>query len=104
MKVMRVKQKPVVSEAIRVPEYTPDDLDSWASEICSVHRFVAAGMSFDSEKDLGSVVVVAGDGFSVAKPGDWIVRDIKGEFHAVPNELFHLSYEETDQPITRSSP
>lgn len=105
MKTLRVCALPVVVEAIRILPHDPDDLDSVADEACRVAQFLGHGIPLPSAiVKPGSFAFRSRGGAVVAAPGDWIIRDICGEFHSCCDEVFRRSYVETDSPLTRSSP
>lgn len=91
------KKKPVVIEALQL---TGDDQDivvyKWAE------AFVG---SFDSESpmvpargvsvDLGTgfMLIATLEGVMQAKPGDWIIRGVAGEFYPCKDDIFRATYE-----------
>lgn len=48
--------------------------------------------------DLRSMNVPTPEGDMTARPGDWIVKDVTGEFYPVKPDIFAKTYEPEDEP------
>lgn len=82
----RYRKKPVVVEAYRLP---PEGDDSTQELIDFLHSM---DEDWESEKG-GYLVIHTLEGDMVAKPGDWIINGVKGEFYPCKHEVFLMSYE-----------
>lgn len=82
LKPMRFRKKPIVIEAMQI------DMDGannkavydWASPCVAIW-------------DRG-IMVATPIGHMLAKPGDWIIREINGAFYVWKDEIFRAAYEE----------
>jgi hypothetical protein len=107
---VKYRKKPVVIDAIRwngshfeegkPPEWLIQAIDKTPGETGSVFR----GLSDDNADKL---YVWTLEGLMEAKPGDWIIRGVKGELYACKPDIFAATYEpwsssfydpETDDP------
>jgi len=85
------RKKPITIEAFQVPA---------EGDFCS-----DAMVAFLIDEDItaepdGSLGVHTLEGLMLAKPGDWIIRGIAGEFYPCKNEIFHNTYEPAKEPFT----
>jgi len=86
------RKKPVKVQAI---EYT-------ASNIYDVLHWINEGI-YDREKPSPSgnyacglgegLVIPTLEGDMIARPGDWIIRGVKGEFYPCKSDIFEATYE-----------
>lgn len=78
----RYRKKPVEIEAIRLVETLPLDV-FW--------EFVGdiEGIEFDEH----GVTIDTLEGRMTARPGDWIIRGVKGELYPCKPEIFEATYE-----------
>ncbi len=83
------RKKPVVIKAV---QYTgapgsEDDIQRFASE---------TGIALGSQSDAGVVCLVIPtlEGDHLARPGDWIIRGVQGEFYPCKPDIFAATYEE----------
>lgn len=89
---MKFRKKPVVVEAFQLP---PAGCEQ--SEVEKFHDWANA-VQFDnwvSDRD-ETIVVVTLEGDMTAKPGDWIIRGIEGEFYPCKGSIFAKTYEPVD--------
>jgi hypothetical protein len=93
--------KPTVVAAVRIPE---DCWEGTGPERSARMRAVqdalyALGLVPDEERhyfrdgELKGFVLWAGTGEMLARPGDWIVRGVAGEFYPVSAEVFAEVYD-----------
>lgn len=79
----RYRKKPVEIEAIRVPdeggEFTPDEV-----------HWLPDGVERTPD---GSVFIHTLEGIMEARPGDWIIRGVKGEFYPCKPDIFAATYD-----------
>ena len=87
MVVQTFKKKPVAIEAVRWPGdiATADFIEKWSQGKCVC--YANGGLSI-------VIAVRTLEGEMNAKPGDWIIKGIKGEFYPCNPEVFDLTYEE----------
>lgn len=84
----KYRKKPVVIEAFRLgdPDVQSDageDLALWAEEV-----------GFENwQSTVEGVEIPTLEGTMLARPGDWIIRGVKGEFYPCKNNVFEKSYE-----------
>ena len=97
----RYRKKPVVVEAMQlvgtnaethavyqwIEANTQGSFDPLSEEI------PASGVSIDPAT--GFFLIATLEGVMQAKPGDWIIRDIKGEFYPCGPDIFAATYEPT---------
>ena len=57
----------------------------------------ASGVSIDAET--GFMVIATLEGEMQAKPGDWIIRGVQGEFYPCKPDIFEQTY----QPVTKEN-
>lgn len=85
---MQFRKKPVVIEAIQIP----DDADSprWSELI----RFLDAGTAKWTGGNMRMRIEIETlEGKMLGLPGDWIIRGVKGEFYPCKPEIFYATYE-----------
>lgn len=113
MAVKSYRKKPVVIEAIQLPEAYPEGVDPSSDEYArnlqamEVYRWVEANTqgSFDPLADevpasgvsidpaTGFLLIATLEGVMQAKPGDWIIRGVQGEFYPCKPDIFEATYE-----------
>lgn len=114
----KYRKKPVTIETMR--------LEGTTGEIHAVYRWIEentagsydtnardengdrlpgpdSGVSIDAST--GFLVIATLEGEMTAKPGDWIIRGVAGEFYPCKPEIFEATYEEADAGLlTRPLP
>jgi len=76
------RKKPVVIEARRVPNGgDASEIAKWCNGVVFIDRI-----------ELHTL-----EGTMNAKPGDWIIKGVKGEFYSCKDNIFKLTYEEVDE-------
>ena len=83
MKYPRFRKKPVVIEALR---YTGDNLQEMAT-------FMGVKYPSTHEKNL---VINTLEGFMEARPWDYVIKGVKGEFYPVKPDIFEVTYEKVE--------
>ena len=100
---MKFRKRPVIIEAMQlvgtnaethavyqwIEANTQGSFDPLSEEI------PASGVSIDPAT--GFFLIATLEGVMQAKPGDWIIRDIKGEFYPIKPNVFADSYEEVSK-------
>lgn len=69
-----------------IEENTQGSFDPYATEV------PASGVSIDPAT--GFMLIATLEGIMQAKPGDWIIRGLQGEFYPCKPDIFTTSYEE----------
>lgn len=89
MSVQRYRKKPVEIEAMRLE-------DSRTSGV-AVAEWSGGHYSPDSNPDgsevMHFVVIPTLEGNMLARPGDWIIRGVKGEYYPCKPDIFAATYE-----------
>ncbi len=87
-KMAQFRKKPVIIDAV---QFNPEKPEPWPFGIVQFHpRCEAenAACSWD-----GKYYVETLEGRFEAKPGDWIIRGVKGEFYPCKPDIFAATYE-----------
>ncbi len=86
-------KKPVIIEAVQVP----NDYD----EACKIQQWMIENGDTDVELvmtgDTGMkcyLRITTLEGKMRAKPGDWVIRGVQGEFYPCKPDIFEQTYEE----------
>jgi hypothetical protein len=87
--VAKFKKKPVEIEAHRVTAYKddPESLQKLASW---------CGGKLYTNVDNPYITIKTLEGEMLALEGDWVIKGVAGEFYPCKNDIFVLSYEQTD--------
>src|SRR5881275_2799125 len=90
------RKKPVVIEAFQFKQPTSvNDAPKWLTEAVIRNDFLVVD---------GVAHIITLEGIMTAKPGDWIIRGVKGEIYPCKPDIFAATYEPapaaTDQPST----
>ncbi|NCD23920.1 MAG: hypothetical protein EOL90_13435 [Spartobacteria bacterium] len=101
---MKYRKKPVVIEAMQltggtaqwhdvyqwIERNTQGSFDPLAAEV------PASGVSIDPAT--GFVLIATLEGVMQAKPEDWIIRGVQGEFYPCKPDIFAATYEAVETP------
>ena len=97
---MKYRKKPVVVNAVQMP-----DEETWdnyrAGHTVDVTKLLAVVDFFPEdyvfqELDAGLVIKTL-EGDHLARPGDWIIKGVKGEFYPCKPDIFAATYEEVSE-------
>ncbi len=83
---MKYRKKPVVIDAMQLPPLNEDASTELKDFLHAMKE------DWESEKD-GYVVIHTCEGDMVAKPGDWIIKGVKGEYYPCKPDVFALTYD-----------
>ncbi|MEO1035243.1 MAG: hypothetical protein AAFX44_06745 [Pseudomonadota bacterium] len=86
---MKYRKKPVVIEAMQLPERDidpSDELVEWLSQIPNGHS------SYDQTFEILTL-----EGAMTAAPGDYIIKGVKGEFYPCKPDIFEATYDPVDE-------
>ena len=77
---MRFRKKPVIIDAIQYTGINVKETISFTNET--------------AKKTMSdNIIILTLEGDLIAKPGDWIIRGVKGEFYPCRADIFNLTYE-----------
>ena len=83
----KYRKKPVVIEARQYTEEARDDVIAWSD---------AVGTGIDdngAEYELANIRIKTLEGTMVARPGDWVIKGVNGEFYPCKPDVFEKTYE-----------
>lgn len=83
---MKYRKKPVVIEAV---QFRAGEEDS------ELAPDVIAGTIRYTEQD--TILIATPEGTMEARPGDWIIRGIKGELYPIKSDIFAETYEKVTE-------
>jgi hypothetical protein len=100
---MRFRKKPVVVEALLWDGKTIDPMIEFLHSGAPLPKapddpHVETGIGFVPA--LGEIYIPTLEGTMTAKPGDWIIRGVAGEFYPCKPEIFEQMYEPTESATT----
>jgi hypothetical protein len=87
---VRFRKKPVEIEAVHWTGHNFGDLVI-LEEGCDQEKHIVRTDSY------GCVSIQTLEGTMLAKPGDWIMRGVKGELYPCKDEIFRATYEEVQE-------
>ena len=87
MTAHRFRKRPVEVEAVRITDDPADIVDF----LHRCEKTAAAGVFQDPAG--GDVHIGTLEGIMHARPGDWIVRGVRGELYPVRDDIFEATYE-----------
>ena len=85
---MKYRKKPVVIEAIQF-----DGLKDSANEVLAW----IGHYGYEARKTNGGVVIKTLEGDSLARPGDFIVKGVRGELYPIKESIFRETYERVEE-------
>ena len=93
---MRFQKKTVVIEAMQLIGSQNDAVYRWAESYVGSFNPLSddiptQGVSIDPAT--GFMLIATLEGVMQAKPGDWIIRGVQGEFYPCKPDIFEQSYE-----------
>lgn len=85
----KYRKKPVVIEAIQLDgtKENAEQVASWMNEVRYGYGKKADGWHFD---------IHTLEGVMTAKPGDFIIKGVQGEFYPCKADIFHATYESVE--------
>lgn len=97
----KFRKKPVVIEALQWSGHDVEALAVWASRADLSVRKARGEKSPTNSIELPLAVVTGSDhveiktleGVMIARPGDWIICGVKGEFYPCKADIFAATYE-----------
>ena len=96
------RKKPVVVEAMQLvgtnaethAVYQWIEANTQGSFDPLTEEIPASGVSIDPAT--GDFLIATLEGVMQAKPGDWIIRGVQGEFYPIKSDIFEATYERVD--------
>ena len=85
---MKYRKKPVVIEAIQF-----DGSKDSANEVLAW----IGHYGYEARKTNGGVVIKTLEGDSLARPGDFIVKGVRGELYPIKESIFRETYERVEE-------
>jgi hypothetical protein len=93
---MEFRKKPVVIEAFQFKQPTGvGDAPEWLTEAVMKNDFLVVD---------GVAHITTLEGIMTAKPGDWIIRGVKGEIYSCKPDIFAATYECATPPSPSTAP
>lgn len=99
---MKFRKKPVVIDAI---QWSGDNIDEALKFMQDGHEdfshlpnnsgHIKPGVGFTPPT--GELIIPTLEGDHTARPGDWIIRGVKGEFYPCKPDIFEATYEKVEQ-------
>lgn len=94
------RKKPVVIEAFKLGvDYIPD----WFMDAVTANEVILHGTSsgFNHIADTNADIHTL-EGWHHANYGDYIIRGVKGEIYPCKSDIFEMTYEAADKPMTNT--
>lgn len=94
MSTHKYQKKPVVIEAMRIPIEAVDGEEAFTAGHASIADWFARHgfTSFQATDDHGYDIETL-EGTMHAKPGDWVIRGVQGEFYSCRADIFEATYQ-----------
>lgn len=105
------RKKPVVIEARRVPEFDDSDVVAYVSQCVGLADW-CGGRSYmmhsevddqhhrsryyDGDPGYDHILIPTLEGDMCARPGDWIIKGVNGEYYPCKPDIFEKTYEAVD--------
>jgi hypothetical protein len=83
----RFRKKPVEIEAVQFTGDNPQEVMVLADEQTMVFR-----------RERKTLLISTLEGEMTARPGDWVVKGVKGEVYPVKPDIFEATYEAVEEP------
>jgi hypothetical protein len=87
MSVKRYRKRPIVIEAIQYTHANAPEVLGW----------MGMGNTLAQTWEDEAISIPTPEGVMRASPGDWIIRDIQGEFYPCKPDIFEATYELADE-------
>ncbi|WP_433568037.1 hypothetical protein ACQP1O_43105 (plasmid) [Nocardia sp. CA-151230] len=88
MAAERYRKKPVEIEAMHLNNRTtPEEVARWCGGLIAIP---------EGERYTGGPIVIEIDtleGVMTARPGDWIIKGVEGEFYPIKDSIFRETYD-----------
>ena len=95
MSAQKFRKKPVVIEAVR--------FGGSSTDVSAINHWMEGGEYVAPTVRTADMVrfmaIETPEGVVKAKPGDWIIKGVAGEFYPCKNEIFWATYEPADADV-----
>ncbi|MDE2469106.1 MAG: hypothetical protein KGL35_10290, partial [Bradyrhizobium sp.] len=79
----------------------PVEIEAWkfeggwenARKFCAISEHISWCEMGDGSDPLGEIEIETLEGRMTARPGDWIIKGVKGEFYPCKPDIFEATYE-----------
>jgi hypothetical protein len=82
MEMALFRKKPVVIEAVQ-----------WLGDVAAIEAVHGRQFPVYGEGRAGSLRIATLEGDHECRPGDWIIKGVKGEFYPCKLDIFEITYE-----------
>ncbi len=93
---MKFRKKPVVIEAVQFSGSNSNEIIKWAWQGFKVRIGQKIGDPTDPSTFEGLIIPTL-EGEHLAKPKDWIIKGVKGEFYPCKPDIFEMTYEAVEK-------
>lgn len=88
------RKKPIVIEARQLPRWTvTTNAVEYVDEVIALAEW-CGGVSRMMDGDPDRIDVPTLEGTLMARPGDWIIKGVQGEFYPCKPDIFESTYED----------
>lgn len=85
----KYRKKPVVVEAVQYKDGSPENL-------FEIEKFAGDNVHIDKKAVPPLVFIHTPEGTMEAKPGDYIIKGVNGEFYPCKPDIFEKTYEKVE--------
>lgn len=89
---MKYRKKPVVIDAVQLQRGNLKDVETFLAGR-EMPELYAGGEEFSINWGNSEVTITTLEGVMTARPGDWIIRGVKGELYPCKPDIFAETYE-----------
>lgn len=93
MTIKQYRKKPVVIEAYQFDGSADFELMNWLNKDMWIAAYVCV---IPEDKHGWHLEIETFEGIMTAKPGDYIIRGVHGEFYPCKPDIFELTYESVE--------
>lgn len=86
---MKYRKKPVEIEAIQWNGMNVPEIIDFAEDACTIDMLAYS----NTDQPIYTLVIHTLEGDMLAKPGDFIIKGVKGEFYPCKPDVFEQTYE-----------
>lgn len=90
---MKFRKKPVVIEAMRYPGHSVSGVDGLLAFEDWIEPLAKSAGRWPLKYVGQSLIIPTLEGDHEARPGDWIIRGVKGELYPCKPDIFEATYE-----------
>jgi len=91
--IKKYRKKPVEIEALQWTGENRDEIVEFCKDLVTNYP-ESSNIGFGHDRDdISSFYIKTLEGIHEAKPGDWIIKGVKGEFYPCKSDIFEMTYE-----------